>query len=222
MDRKAKGTGSAPCASVSWRRALCACLAIVELCVVLSPRPAAAFDTKEYSACVDARCDGSLNTCTDNCLASHCSFFQFATLRCNLVGLNACNNTCFAGFSSCAGGCASLTSDIDPVATLSGSGHEITVSGPLDCDDDLEFDVEVTVTQRTSGALAKGRGRFACTAAQWKLVAPLRRRGSEPFQLGAAKVCALGEFRDRRRVFDAHQWCSDVLLSEYELVSDGE
>jgi hypothetical protein len=197
-----------------WARSLLSGLALVTALGGLSIDRAFGFERAIYEACAASSCSPTRETCTDACLSMHCSLFHFFTLRCNLDAADECSDACFNQFRSCLGGCSNLTGQIDSVATLSSDGHRIRVRGPIDCDDDLDVDLSVTITRRTSGALAKGAGRASCTADRWEIEAWPRRSG--PFEVGQdATVCVLARFRDDSRVVDAQQWCEDVTLSEF-------
>ena len=72
--------------------------------------------------------------------------------------------------------------------------------------------LEVTVTQRATGAVAEGRTRITCTGntQQWQVHASTQ--GKETFQEGPATAVALGRTSDRGDITDAHQWLVDITL----------
>lgn len=63
-----------------------------------------------------------------------------------------------------------VNNTIDPVAVMSGDGRSVTLTGPLACDQSQTADLRVTLTQRTTGAVATGRIFFPCTpdVQQWQ------------------------------------------------------
>jgi len=109
----------------------------------------------------------------------------------------------FAGFSQ---------NTINPTATLSGNGHRILVSGPISNTRSEWVDLRVTVTQRSTGAIAEGHLRFAGTTAlqQWEVEA--ERVGSNAFEEGPATAVALAVTNHRGDTDDAHQWLVNVTL----------
>jgi hypothetical protein len=56
-----------------------------------------------------------------------------------------------------------FTNTIDPIATITGDGRHIILTGPVGCDAVEAFYVRVTVTQRSTGAVAEGANRIICT-----------------------------------------------------------
>jgi hypothetical protein len=73
--------------------------------------------------------------------------------------------------------------------------------------------VRVTVTQRSTGALAQGRGVITCTGApqQWEVGATVF--GQEKFVDGRAIAVALARSTSHGITTDAHQWLVDVTLA---------
>lgn len=53
---------------------------------------------------------------------------------------------------------------IDPVAFVADNGRQIVVMGPIACTAAERVTLQVTVTQRTTGAMAQSRTRFTCTS----------------------------------------------------------
>jgi hypothetical protein len=50
---------------------------------------------------------------------------------------------------------------IDSVAVLTDNGRGLIVTGPIECSESQATELEVTVTQRESGAVAQGRARIS-------------------------------------------------------------
>ena len=71
---------------------------------------------------------------------------------------------------------------IDPVAVVSDDGRSVVLTGPLACDQNQTADLRVTLSQRTTGAVATGRILFPCTpdVQQWEV--EVRVRGKESFE----------------------------------------
>jgi hypothetical protein len=72
----------------------------------------------------------------------------------------------------------------------------------------------VTVTQRTTGAVAEGYAIFKCTGVteQWEVHAVAH--GKARFEEGPATAVAIASTTARRETTDAHQWLVDVTLVE--------
>ncbi len=102
---------------------------------------------------------------------------------------------------------------IDPVATLTAQGRQITVTGPIEVDTAGEtVYLRVTVTQRSTGAVAEGIALVTGTGAlqQWTVHANTQTR--ERFEEGAATAVALARSTGRGGATDAHQWLVNVTL----------
>ena len=101
---------------------------------------------------------------------------------------------------------------IDPAATLTRDGRQVTATGPIACTAGQHAHLQVTVTQRSTGAMAVGHTAIHCNGyiQQWEIHASARSR--EVFINGAASAVALGRASDRARFDDAHQWLVPVTL----------
>ncbi len=101
---------------------------------------------------------------------------------------------------------------IDPVAIVTDNGRHIKVTGPIECAENEPAYLRVTVTQRSTGAVAEGSALFACTAAiqQWAVHASTQSRAT--FQEGPAVAVALARTTDRGDTDDAHQWLVNIAL----------
>jgi len=101
---------------------------------------------------------------------------------------------------------------IDPTGAVSGKGDHVTVTGPIACTAGELAELRATVTQRTTGAVAEGRGRITCTGSDqtWKL--RLEKKGGESFQEGEATAVAIAVTFDEGKATDAQQWLVTVSL----------
>jgi hypothetical protein len=101
---------------------------------------------------------------------------------------------------------------IDAAALLTDSGRAVIVTGPLTCTPDERVFLSVTITQRSTGALAEGRGVITCSgeAQQWEVGAALQARAT--FVDGPAIAVAVARATDHGITTDAHQWLVDVTL----------
>ena len=102
---------------------------------------------------------------------------------------------------------------IDREATVDAGGHVVEVTGPIRCSQVERARTRVTVSQRTTGAVAEGRWRGLCRriTRTWtaKRLVP---QGSAFFQAGTAHACALVVTRRAGRATDAKQWCRTIEL----------
>lgn len=106
-----------------------------------------------------------------------------------------------------------ILNTIDPVLAMSADGRHITVTGPISCSQTQPLDLSVTVTQRTTGAIAQGHTRIACTAEQRQWAVQAWVRGNETFEEGAATAVAVALTTTGHTVDDAHQWLVNVTLT---------
>lgn len=101
----------------------------------------------------------------------------------------------------------------DRTGKVSTGGRVLSVGGPFACTTGGRTRIHVTVTQRKTGALARGTWSGTCTGRDqdW-LVRKVRARGAADFQPGQSEACAAAVARNSRRATDATQWCGAVLL----------
>jgi len=90
------------------------------------------------------------------------------------------------------------------------------VTGPISCTAGERVPLRVTVTQRTTGALAEGSTRVVCAGEgqlqQWEVHATAQ--GANTFEPGAATAVAVGRSTRRGDTSDAHQWLVEITLVE--------
>jgi hypothetical protein len=105
---------------------------------------------------------------------------------------------------------------IDTTATIADNGRLIIVTGPVRNDQVEWNDQHVTVTQRTTGAVADGHTRFrgTVTEQQWEVKALVR--GDNLFEPGPATAVALCVSTRHGDVTDAHQWLVNIEVVEEE------
>jgi hypothetical protein len=101
---------------------------------------------------------------------------------------------------------------IDTVASVSDDGRHLVVTGPLSCTAGERAYLRVTVTQRTTGAIAEGSTLVVCTGTtqEWEVHAAIQSR--EAFQAGAAVAVASARTTERGNTTDAHQWLVAITL----------
>jgi hypothetical protein len=101
---------------------------------------------------------------------------------------------------------------IDPVAIVTDNGRHIIATGPIACTESQRAYLRVTVTQRSTGAVAEGRTLITCTGdtQQWEIHASTQ--GKEAFEEGPATAVAIARTTDRGDTDDAHQWLVAITL----------
>jgi len=105
-----------------------------------------------------------------------------------------------------------MRNTIDSVATVTDNGRQIMLTGPHRCDQIQRGDLRVTVTQRSTGALAEGHTVITCTAdeQQWELRASTQ--GKKTFEAGPAIAVAVASTSSAGDTDDAHQWLVSITL----------
>ncbi|HOX57258.1 MAG TPA: hypothetical protein PLC99_10235 [Verrucomicrobiota bacterium] len=101
---------------------------------------------------------------------------------------------------------------IDPVGIVAHNGRHVTLTGPIAITAGERALMRVTVTQRTTGAVAEGYAVFSGTGAtnQWEIEAAVH--GCERLEAGPAIAVALARSARHGRATDAHQWLVDITL----------
>ncbi|HEV8583309.1 MAG TPA: hypothetical protein VGX68_29950 [Thermoanaerobaculia bacterium] len=101
---------------------------------------------------------------------------------------------------------------IDPVAVVADNGRDVIVTGPISCPEGERAYLRVTVTQRSTGAVAEGRTFIACmeSTQQWEVHASTQ--GKDTFVEGPATATAVARTAEREETTDAHQWLVDIAL----------
>jgi hypothetical protein len=103
---------------------------------------------------------------------------------------------------------------IDPVAYQTEGGRRIVVTGPIACTAGEGVTLYVTVTQRSTGAVGRGRTRFMCAGAlqQWEVRVAHGKKAA--FADGAATATALARTTAQGAPTDAHQWLVELTVAE--------
>ena len=101
---------------------------------------------------------------------------------------------------------------IDTVGIVAGKGRQVTVTGPIAVTAGERTELRVTVTQRSTGAVAEGVIIFTGTGQtnQWEVTAAAEGRAA--FQAGPATVVGLARSSSKSKATDAHQWLVNVTL----------
>ncbi len=101
---------------------------------------------------------------------------------------------------------------IDSTARIGDNGRLVTVTGPMTCDGGQRIEMRVTVTQRSTGAVAEGRAVLTCTGSsqQWEIRAATQ--GAKTFVAGPAVATAVATASTGGDTDDAHQWLVNITL----------
>jgi len=109
-----------------------------------------------------------------------------------------------------------IRNTIDPVASVTDKGRHLIVTGPIECTHGERVYIQLTVTQRLTGAIAEGRTLLACdgegSPQQW--IVDAATHGWERFQPGPATAVASARTIRRGKTTDAHQWLVGISLVE--------
>lgn len=101
---------------------------------------------------------------------------------------------------------------IDPVGIVADKGRQVTVTGPIAVTESERTELRVTVTQRSTGAVAEGVIFFTGSGQtnQWEVT--VHAEGHSVFEAGPATVVGLARSSQTGRTTDAHQWLVNVTL----------
>ena len=117
-----------------------------------------------------------------------------------------------------------MRNTIDPQAIVTDHGRHLVVTGPIECTAGERTFTRVTVTQRTTGAVAEGNTAFECSGEPQVWVVHATTQGKALFEPGAATAVGLArtvtrsehEYRRKRPsrtvATDAHQWLVNIEL----------
>lgn len=102
---------------------------------------------------------------------------------------------------------------IDDVAVVSPDGRHIDVTGPLQVTADEQVELEVTITQRSTGAVAKGSLVFTATGEEQRWAVRATTVGRAVFEPGSAWAVGLAVTSMHGGITtDASQWLVNVTL----------
>lgn len=104
---------------------------------------------------------------------------------------------------------------INSPLTLAENGRKVTVTGHFGCLRGEDYELTTTVTQWTTGALARGELQGRCTGRMEQFTAQAWAYDAGLFEAGAGQACAQLITRDRNHITDIFQWCrkEDVELT---------
>ena len=101
---------------------------------------------------------------------------------------------------------------IDATAKLSENGRRLVVTGPIQTDVVEKIYLRVTVTQRTTGAVAQGIAILRGTGELQTWEVRAKTRGKASFEPGPATAVAIAITSDKGQTSDSHQWLVNITL----------
>jgi hypothetical protein len=108
-----------------------------------------------------------------------------------------------------------ILNTIDPAASVSEHGRHLALTGPLQATAGERVVLRVTVSQRSTGALAEGETVFKANGNEQQWAVKARAFGRQAFEPGPATATALALTIARGgEVTDSHQWLVDITLVE--------
>jgi hypothetical protein len=134
---------------------------------------------------------------------THAKFFASAAVVLTVAGVFIAR-TAFAKLAA---------NTIDPIAMVTDNGRQVVLTGPVSCTDMERIYLRVTLTQRSTGAIAEGSALLVCTGdiQHWEVRAVTQ--GNASFQEGPATAVALARTTSQGETTDAHQWLVNVTLA---------
>jgi len=106
-----------------------------------------------------------------------------------------------------------LVNTIDPVGIVAHNGRHVTLTGPLAVTAGERVQMRVTVSQRTTAAVAEGGVILTGTGTtnHWEVEAAVQ--GNETFEAGPATATAIAVTSAAGgQATDAHQWLVNITL----------
>ncbi len=105
-----------------------------------------------------------------------------------------------------------IMNTVDPVGILAQDGRHVMLTGPIAITAGERVEMRVTVTQRTTGAVAEGHAVLVGTGTTVGYHILPYIEGDERFEVGPATVVAMVRTSVRGQATDAHQWLVNVAL----------
>jgi hypothetical protein len=103
-------------------------------------------------------------------------------------------------------------SGFDATARVSSDGAVIRIGGPARCTKGGRLRIDVTLTQRASGAVGRGTWKGRCRGSVQHWTVSSARALTGRFVAGQATACAAAAAANSKRATDAVQWCRVVTL----------
>lgn len=103
-----------------------------------------------------------------------------------------------------------LSNTMFPVAIMADHGRHVTVAGPLSSFAGDRIELQVRVTQRSTGAVAEGVAFLTAIGSVQRWEVETTAKGRENFEAGPATSVAFA--RISGKATDAHQWLVNITL----------
>ena len=104
------------------------------------------------------------------------------------------------------------TNGIVPFATIKDRGRQLIVTVAILCDGGERSSLRLTVSQRSTGAVAEGQIFPVCSGGEQQLQFVVTAQGGETFEEGPAVAVVLGRTTTGGKATDAHQWMEPITL----------
>ena len=117
------------------------------------------------------------------------------------------------GGGTTSGDIRTTPSGFDATARLLAGGRGVRVSGPVTCTKGRRVRIDVTLTQRASGAVARGTWTARCTGVSRRWTIKRASALTGRFVTGQATACAAAATATSKRATDAVQWCRLIRLA---------
>ena len=103
---------------------------------------------------------------------------------------------------------------IHPVGLIAENGRGLLITGPISFTAGEMVHMKVTVTQRSTGALAEGTVVLHSTGTPFVWQVELHTCGQAVFKPGPATAVAVAVSATRHQATDAHQWLVNITLTQ--------
>jgi hypothetical protein len=157
----------------------------------------------------------------NNCLAECSQDTKACTTACcsRLLCRSSCVDACNSNLNICNADCSTFCSTCSPdsaffdTATISGDGRLVNVGGPLVCPESATADLDVTLTQKGTGAVATGHVRAQCPPSETTFAVAVQTTGSTSFlPLSKVQACGTAWIHGANLSLDSFQWCREITL----------
>ena len=103
---------------------------------------------------------------------------------------------------------------INPIGQINKNGRELLITGPIAFTAGEVVHLKVTVTQRSTGAVAEGMVVLHSTGTPFVWQVDAHASGHAEFQPGSATAVAVAVSSSHHRATDAHQWLVNITLTD--------
>ena len=104
----------------------------------------------------------------------------------------------------------------EPTAMLSWDSRQAFISGPFSCLPSESFELQVTVSQHSSGIEGSGLLSSPCMGGVQRWTAAVTAAAGTSFLPGPARACTAATIHHEGRTIGETQWCRDIILHHQE------